>query len=245
MNLKKILGDILFVVIVIVFALTVFGSRKPGPVELASRLSQGQQTASLQGGNATSDQQQVQHNFAQNDISDGDPVISLGDNQIGRDWFIESVENQAAQLNDGKMDAESLNVMAELVTLEEGTISLISGQLQAEYGISPDPNVLAENESNFYSNFSTREEAESTALQMGMTMDQLRAHWAKESVDKQLQELFSGASGVPVDSEGFEDAYYNWLIDKIFTADWVFNDPEFEGKFNNFLFRSFNKMCHR
>jgi hypothetical protein len=236
MNMKKLLGDILFVVIVIVFALTVFGSRKPGPVESAAQLSQAgqQQSGNPHGGNADSGEQPIQHNLAQSNISDGDPVISLGDIYIGRNWFNTSVQNNATELNDGQMDEQTLNAMAELVTLEEGFVSLITKQLQKEYGITPDPDKMAENESNFYANFATREEAESTASQMGMTMEQLRAHWEKESVDQKLQEYYSNASGVAVDSDGFEDAYYNWLMDQAMAAEWVFNDPAFEAKFNNF-----------
>lgn len=236
MDIKKTLGDILFVLIVIVFALTIFGSRRPGPVEQAARLSGGQQAGHTHTGANGTDQsgQQMQHSLARPEISNGEPVIRLGEATIGRDWFDDSVQYQASQLAGGEMDSESARKMGEFITLEEGLATLISGALKTEYRIVADQDDVTERMDSFYANFSSREEAETSAAQMGMSMEQLRSLWEEDSTERQLQGLYSNASGIPEDSETFEDSYYSWLMDRVFEADWEFVSPEFETKYDEF-----------
>lgn len=235
MNIRKLLGDVAFVVIVIVIALTVFGSRQPGPVEVASNLLEEQHEGHTHDGMAEMGNSPMMHRFVEHSITDGDPLISLGGNYIGRDWFDESVELQLMLLASEELDDVSASKLAELITIEEGLLSLITGKILDDYGISFDSVEVDSRMDDYFSNFDTREKAERNANQMGMTLDQLRSRWEEDSIENRLRDFFAEERGVSRDSAEFEDAYFSWLKDNVLSADWVFEIPEFEELFNEFV----------
>ncbi len=226
MDLRKTIRDAIIIVVVVIAAVTIFGSRRPGPVERARQI--------VSGDHAASQQQVPVHASRQHAISDGEPIVRLDERSIGADWFDENVAMQRDAFVSRGFEGDMAGEMARLAVLELGMEELIYSAAAEEYEIEPDPGDIAAQEEVFRSSFGSEEEAERFLQEMGMDYDRVLSKWENDSVRRQLEARITEAFGVEPGTREAESALVRWLEQRILSEDWEFEDPELEELYSSY-----------
>jgi len=231
MNAKKLIRDIIIIVIFVVVAVFVLKSTRSGdagPVESAHGDMAGH---SMDGGMVNP---HASHGpFLQ--LSDGDTIVSFGEHSIGSDWYDSTVMRyQAEFLSQGQSEDEALAGSMELA-LVDGLVELIFKMTSDEYGLEVDDAFLDAEEERFYTERNSREEARQILDEMGFTIDQVRAMWAETELQDRIFRKVAEINGVDPDSPDADVVFNSYLEEKLVMTDWVITDPEIEAVYLSYL----------
>jgi len=224
---RKTLRDALIIAVIVIAAFFILRSRQPGPIERAEE--------SFPAGNQTIEDLSMVHGAPRSELSAGETLVALDDRSVGREWFEETAAREQAALLSQDWDEAMAEQIAGLAALVNGCEELIVMQAVEELGLEPDPEALAERERAFFSPFEHEEEAVSFLEQMGMSMGRLRAKWERDLLQQALFSKVAEMQGLDPGEDGAEEIYREWLIDRLFHADFVFADPELEVVFHEYL----------
>jgi len=233
MDTRKTIRDILIIIIVVVLAVVVIGLGKKGPVERAMEQTQ----ASAQGqGHSHGDGMQAPQGMesphgggmVMHELSDGEPIVSLGEYTIGWDWFEQHASIEYAELLAAEMDEESAAEEATMITLQSGLEQIVIAKAADDYSLQPDEAALAAREEQFYESFGGREEAEEYIAGMGMTIDRVRTMWREEFLMNALLEKVAELNGLDPASSEAAEALFDWVDGTIRSTEWTFGDPDLE-----------------
>lgn len=237
MDKRKVVRDSLIIIAVIILILAVFyvNSGK-GPVEEA-RLSNGMNAGHIHDGSGDMSAMTPMHGMIGTAITDGDPVVTLGERWIGSTWFEETVNIAGERLKSAEdldADDETIDGIAKLESLFKGIEQIVLENAADVRGIEPDPEELAERERHFRDSIGTDEEIDAFLRAYGMTIENLRSKWSRESVEIQLMDKIIEDMGDNMPVGGVEQAVVEWLDEQMMSAPFTFHDPEIEALYREY-----------
>jgi len=223
MSTQKTLRDVLIVLVLVAAAIWIFGSRRQGPIERAHDMMTG-------GPQNTADtgEMPMGHSRAMYQVSDGETLVSYNGQSMGSDWFDQAVAAKKEEYLSGGADDQTAERNAQLDVLESGLTELAVLDALREFDIKPDPKDIEAAENSFRSEFKSEEEIQGFLDQMGVTMDRVRKMWSDDSETKALKARVAEMSGVAPGGDAAENAFSEWLIQKVTSTQWVFEDPDLE-----------------
>jgi hypothetical protein len=221
MSSKKVIRDAIIVIVIVAVLVIFFGSRRPGPVESISGTIPSD-------GSGDGQAMPPVHGEPYPELNEGDALVTLNNLSIGSDWFDRMLDETEAQIVDEGTDEETALHQAKFEVLLLGLQELVIRNAIDEFGIEPDPEMIAEQEQNFRSSFETDEEIDEFLAQMGMTMERVRTMWEDQSIMAGLRIYLAETQGIDPDSDEADQYMSDWIHDAVLSADFVFHDSDLE-----------------
>ncbi len=233
MNTQKILRDVIIVVIVIAAALVVLKTTGPsaGPVESAHGEG-GAHGMAGQGG--MGDAPQMDHGPSLQ-LSDGEAIVTYGEHIIGRDWYDNMVARTQVEYMSAGQDEETALVTAMEMSLMDGLIDIVLTSTAEEYDLAVDDAFLDQMEQGFFASFESAEEANQVLNEMGVTMDRLHLMWTEDELKNRIYSKVAELNELDSESPEAEQAFRDFLEEKLVMTEWVIADPEIEAVYLSYI----------
>jgi hypothetical protein len=233
MNTQKILRDVIIVVIVILLAIVVLKTTGPGsgPVERAH----GEGGAhGMAGQDGMGDAPHMDHGPSLQ-LSDGEAIVTYGDHVVGRDWYDNMVAKTQAEFMAAGQDEEAALVDAMELSLMDGLIDIVLTSTAEEYDISVDDAYLEQMEQGFYASFESEDAANQVLIEMGVTMDRLHLMWTEDELKNRIYSKVAELNELDPESPESEQAFNDFLEEKLVMTEWVITDPEIEAVYLSYI----------
>ncbi len=237
MDKRKVVRDTLIILAVIALILVMLNQNAgQGPAELAPT-AHGPGDGHNHGSEDETAAMTQMHGMVGTAVTDGDPVVTLGERWVGSIWF-EETANVARETfrSDEELDAddETIDGMAKLAALIKGIEQIIRDNAADVWGIELDSEELTEREQEFRDSIGNDEEVDAFLQANSMTIERLRSMWSRESVEFQLMDKIIEDLGDNMPEDDVEQAVVDWLNEQIMSAPFTFHDPELEALYREY-----------
>jgi hypothetical protein len=86
---------------------------------------------------------------------------------------------------------------------------------------------------DFETEFGTEEDVKGLLDRMGMTMEQIEGMWEADAVMVSLEEKVFSDLGLEPDSQEAENVFREWLMERVNSADFVFDEDRHREMYEN------------
>ena len=230
MDMKKSLRDVIIIVLVIIIAILFFKTRKPGPAEQATP----DPTQNGMNSGMDSDMQNQgmpPHGSLQYVLTDGDPIVHLGDFYVGREWYDEQVNSILPMIEQDGSAGEFALESAKVSALARACRELMYLKLAEDWGITVDQAEIDRRSQEFQAD----EASMQTMEQMGVSFNRLKERWETELRMPQLQAHVAGIMSMDPTLPAAEQAFNQFIDTKVLEGGFVFDDDEMAELYNVYV----------
>jgi hypothetical protein len=199
MNKPKVVRDVIIIVVIIAIAGFLYLNRSKGPVQPDDETGNGDPSQIDHG------EMGMMHGGSLPEMTEGEPVITLGDSYVGSDWFDANVGMYEIRLTGQGFEEE------------------------------PAAGEIEERETWFYGQFETENAAQELLDEMDITIGQLRKMWMEELIETALISKIAVLNELDPESEEAQTTYDGWIWERMMDSDFIFADPEHEEYFSEIV----------
>ena len=221
MDSKLTAREVAIIVVLVLVGIWLMGSRADGPVEKAQR------EIEARGGHMPGHEQAqapASQPEGQLQPSDGNPLFTLGQYQIGDRWFNHAVDLTMQDYISNGLDEIAAREAATSEVLQLGLKELIILKYIDLYSVIPDEKEIHKLRDGFFDTVKTDEERQTFLDRMGMSMDDMENTWKNEAEMIMLKSKVFETEGLNPDPDDAETVFQDWLLDKVNTENFTFND---------------------
>jgi len=221
--------EVAIIVVLVLVGIWLMGSRADGPVEKAQREIEARGGHMPGHEHAQAPESQPEgHPEGQVQPSDGNPLITLGQYQIGDQWFNHAVDLTMQDYISQGLDEHAARDTATSEVLELALKELIILKYIDELSVIPDEKEIHKLRDGFFDSFKTDEERQTFLDRMGMSMDDMENSWKNEAEMISLQSKVFETEGFNPDPDDAETVFQDWLLDKVNTEGFEFIDESLQ-----------------